>query len=109
MDDQAAPTAAGIEKLLRESLAKDDFSLQGMVGFKNAALLEFELVKLEQLSPSRWRAATNLVFVFSPPPASIKGFERVRRGRYQLVLGQQGEQFGLVRFSPTATLHLLPS
>ena len=71
--------------------------------------MEFELVELDQVSPSRWHAETELVFDFGPPPPAVLGFERVRRGRYWLVLTRQGEPFELLRFAPIAEVRPLPA
>ncbi len=104
----AVPTAPSIEKLLREWLADDDFRMPALFPYKSAVLMAFRLVNLDQVSSSRWHAEIELLFDFGPPPPSIVGFERIRLGRYRLVLNQQDERFGLVRFSPVATVRLLP-
>ncbi len=108
-DKLAQPTAASIEKLLRDMRAKGEPELPSMIPLKYAVLMEFGLVSLHQVSPSRWQAEIELLVEFGPPPPSILGFERMRRGRYWLVLNRQGERWGMSRFSPIARIHLLPA
>ena len=108
-DKLARPTAASIEKLLRDMLAQDELELPSMIPLKHAVLMEFGLVDLYHVTPSRWQAEIELLVDFGPPPPSILGFERVRRGRYWLVLNRQGERLGMSRFSPIARIHLLPA
>ena len=107
-DNLAVPTAPSIEKLLRERLADDDFRMPSLFLYKSAVLMAFRLVNLDQVSSSRWHAEIELLFDYGPPPPSIVGFDRIRIGRFRLVLNQQDERFELVRFSPIATVHPLP-
>ncbi len=80
-DNLGVPTPASIETLLRERLAEDDTSMPSLIPYKNAVLMEFGLVVLDWVSSSRWHAEIDLLFDFGPPPPSILGFERQRRGR----------------------------
>ncbi len=107
-DELAPPTAPSIEKLLREWLADDDLDMPWLDSYKNADLLAFLLVDLHQVSSSRWHAETELLFDFGPPPPAIVGFEQIRLGRYRLMLNRQNQRMRLMRFSPVATVHLLP-
>lgn len=104
----ATPTAASIESLLRDMLVEDDLDMPSLMVLQDAMLLDFELVVLDQVSPPRWHAEIVLLFDFGPPPPSILGFERIRRGRYRLVLKQHGTDLGLSRFTPVARVHPLP-
>ena len=55
-DKLAQPTAASIEKLLRDMLARGELELPSMIPLKNAVLMEFGLVDLHHVTPSRWQA-----------------------------------------------------
>ncbi len=107
-EELARPATPAIEKLLREFLADDDPDMPWLDSYRNATLLAFRLVDMHQLSPSRWHANIELLFDFGPPPPAILGYERIRLGRYRLVLNSQDQRMRLMLFSPVATVYLLP-
>ena len=103
------PTAASIEGLVREKLAKDDFENSLQNPFKKPVLLNFGLVELDQVSPTQWHAEIELSLDFGPPPPSIVGFQQIRRGRYELMLKPQGKRWALFRFHLIGRVHPLPA
>ena len=107
-EQAAVPNAASIERILRDKLADDDPGRPGLNPYGNAILMEFRLVDLERVSSTRWFAQTELLFDYGPAPASVMGFERTRRGRFELRLDQQDAQLRLTRFTPVGTVQLLP-
>ena len=60
------PTAASIEGLVREKLAKNDFENPLQNPFKKPVLLNFGLVELDQVSPTQWHAEIELSLDFGP-------------------------------------------
>jgi len=73
--------------------------------------VEFRLLDLVPLSPERWRAEVALLFDHGPAPraAPAPGYERLRAGRYQLVIGARDGALALVRVTPKGGIHLLPA
>ncbi len=106
--DRSSPSSAGIERLVRDALAKDEVELPSLLPLRNATLLDFRLVGLQQASQTRWLAMIDMLFDFGEPSPFVIGFQRVRHGRYRLVLQQQNGQLELTRFTPVARIHPLP-
>ena len=105
-DDSEPPTEMQIESFLRKALANEDSRVPP--AYWSATLMDFELQKLEWITPSRWVVETELQFDFGPPPPTVLGFERLRRGRYRLILYRESGQLQLKRFSPMDGIRLLP-
>lgn len=118
-DKQAAPTAASIEQLLRDRLAilvallpnrtMPAVRPPSLAAYRKAKLLDFKLVELDSVTSSRWIAKIEAEFDFGPPPPAVLGFERTRRGRFDLLLKQKGTRLTLLRFTPLARLYPLPA
>lgn len=102
------PDAAAIEKLVRDTLGREEYGLPSLLPYKNAALIEFELLSLEQVTSSHWHARIQMLFDFGLPPPSIVGFKRIRRGSYRLVLKRQDGRLTMRRFTPVGRVYLLP-
>ena len=108
-DRAGEPNAASIERLLREAQAGEAPGLPSLLSLRDAAILDVELLELERIAPSRWVAEIVLLADYGPPPPSVLGFERLRRGRYRLLLEQDGAELGLLRISPMGRVHALPA
>ena len=106
LQQAAVPDATSIERVLRDKLA-DDAGRPGLNPYEKAVLKEFRLVELEQVSSTRWYAQTELLFDYGPAPASVIGFERTRRGYFELRLDRQDAQLRLTRFTPVGTVQPL--
>jgi len=110
-DEATAPTAVQLETLLRDVLAgKKTIGSPPWQRRQTAAvaLLDFELVALRRVGPTRWRVDTNLDLDFGPPPPGVLGYERRRQGPYQLGVRFVEERLELLRFNPAGGVHALP-
>lgn len=107
-DRPGQPSAASIETLLREALASDAVELPSLIPFKEARLMKFELVELDPGSSGRWHVESDLQFDFGPLHPSVVGFERIRSGRYRMVLKRKDAGLELIRFYPVGSVRPLP-
>ena len=107
-DRSALPGSASIEQLVREALSADAVELPSLLPLRNAGLLDFRLIGLQQQSPERFIAMIDMVFDFGKQPPFVVGFERVRHGRYRPVVQRRGTRLELTRFTPVVRIHPLP-
>ena len=107
-DEWHAPKTPSIEQLVRERLENDASSLPSFVIGPKARIEAFDLIWIEQVQSTRWIAEVEMLLDFGPPLAAVIGYERRRRGIYELVLEQRDGDLTLTRISPKGRLHPLP-
>ena len=107
-DPDGAPRASSIEDLVRERLENGGPALPSYVIIPSVVVEGFDLVTLERISRSRWLAEAELLIDHGPPAPSVIGFERVRRGRYELLIERRGAAFVLLKISAAGRIHPLP-
>ena len=108
-DRVSEPTAAEIEWLVRTAISEEHDRLPSLLPLRGADLLKFRLVSRDRTSATRWQTVIDLLLDFGPPTSSVLGFERIRAGRYWLVIDNNDGRFELWRFSPVGRVHPLPA
>ncbi len=108
-DQVSEPTAAEIEWLVRTAISEENDKLPSLLPLKSAELLKFRLVSRNRTSSTTWQAEIDLLFDFGPSPSSVLGYQRVRAGRFRLVIDHNDGRFELSRFSPVGRVHPLPA
>jgi len=103
------PTAAKIEDLLRETLAKSDTGQLWLLPYQAAVLEEFQLIDVTPVTRTRWQAEIELRFDYGPRPPAVLGFERRRSGTFRMVIERRNGAFELIRFYPAARRLPLPA
>lgn len=98
-----------IAGLLEDALTQDVIEPYSLMAFENAEILDIDLVRQERLSGFQWVVEIELEADFGPAPAAVIGFERMRRGRYRLILARPDGQLKLRRFTPIAQIESLPA
>ena len=96
-----------IERLLRDTL--DQRQPGSTLPYHQSNLLDFTLIAVETLAPGHWRARADLVFDHGPPPPQVHGFQRIRSQPFHLLIKRHGKRLDLYRWSPVATVRLLPA
>lgn len=111
-----APSADRFEKLtepmitdlLFKALKQNPVEPYPLTALKNAEVTDIDLIRQDRVSGSLWVAEIELEADFGPAPSAVIGFERVRRGRYALVITRPDGQLKLQRFTPIARVESLP-
>ena len=103
------PRPGVIETLLRAALEDGTPGRRtSLLSFDSAELLDFGLLELERVSPARFDARVDLKLDFGPAPEGVLGYERMRRGLYELELRHNGANWTLQQLTPLATTRPMP-
>ena len=98
-----------IAGLFEDALSQDVIEPYSLVALENAEVLDIDLVRQERLSGFQWVVEIEMEADFGLAPAAVIGFERIRRGRYRLILARSDGQLKLRRFTPIAQIESLPA